>query len=60
MHFLSLQFSALFATNNTFSDQVMGYSYLTFNYTAVDCCVEVGHIVHQSEKGFEVLKRERK
>lgn len=31
----------------------MGNSYLTFNYTATKCCGEVGHIVHQSEKGLK-------
>lgn len=37
----------------------MGNSYLTFNYTAAECCEEVGHIVHQSERALEVWKRER-
>lgn len=30
----------------------MGNSYLTFNYTAAECCREVGHVVHQSGSGL--------
>lgn len=52
-NFLYLRFSALFATNNTFSVTVMGNSSLTFNYTLAECLAGggVGHIVRQSEKG---------
>lgn len=38
----------------------MGNSYLTFNYKAAEFCKELGHIVHQSEKDFEVCKREER
>jgi len=52
LEFLCLLFSALFPTNNVFLDQVVSKSYLTFNYRTTDCCKEVGHIVHQSEKAL--------